>query len=141
MSNEELSNYGRRVRLGAIMTIVLGLVSLAAAWWWEARAEKHEDIASVWVLTKARPVVGEWVSVPTADAEKVAISRIEHIMAVIGLVIGACLLLMGAMRMQHGMEQANTLTRVERLEAEIARLSTERSGATGASLPVEPGQK
>jgi len=131
MSNGKLSKERRSVSVWAIVTIVVGLFFLAGAWWSEYQAGKAQDFTSVRVLTKGRPVVGEWVNFP--DPSQVALSRMTGILYLIGL----CFIVMGL----GAMEQAKLMTRLERLEAEIARLSTERSGATGASLPVEPGKQ
>jgi hypothetical protein len=121
----------RDTRVGAIICIVMGLVLLVGAWRLNAQADKVQDVTSVQVLTKRRPVVGEWLFVPAADYG--ALSRIAGVIFVIG--IGS--LLLGS----SGLEQAKLLGRVEKLEAEVARLSQPRSEPDTASPSAEPGKK
>jgi hypothetical protein len=137
MSNERLSKERRNVRLRAIITIVGGLVFLACALGLDRQAERGQSFTSLRVLTKARPVVGEWVSVPDADEVQVIISRTAERTAQVFSLGGLFFVLLGL----GAMGQAELLTRVERLEAEIARLTKERSGPDATSPPVEPGKQ
>jgi hypothetical protein len=131
MSDQKKSKESQSVRVGAVLTVVVGLVFLAGAWRLEHQAGKLQDVTSVQALTKQRPVVGEWLFVATAD--HVAFSRTAGMLFVVGL----CFVVMGL----GIMDQAKVLTRLEGLEREIARLTKERSGPNGAGLPVEPGKK